>query len=200
MNLQDVRELIPEFYCLPEFLTNSNNFDFGATQKGDVVNDVQLPPWAKGDPKEFVRLHREALESKFVSEHLHEWVDLIFGFKQRGPAAEEGSHTPYQFSLSPTLTLSFALLPPPPSLPSLPPSHPSLLLSPTLAHDQLPLPPQPPSPLPAMNVFIHLTYDGEVDVDAITDPIMRDATIAQINNFGNETTSIPTSNIKYLLC
>ena len=37
-----------------------------------------------------------------------------------------------------------------------------------------------------MNVFIHLTYDGEVDVDAITDPIMRDATIAQINNFGNE--------------
>jgi hypothetical protein len=125
MNLQDVRELIPEFFCLPEFLKNSNQFDFGATQKGDVVSDVQLPVWAKGDPREFVRIHREALECRLVSENLHEWIDLIFGFKQRGLGAEE-----------------------------------------------------------ALNVFIHLTYDGEVDVDAITDPIMRDATIAQINNFG----------------
>lgn len=35
-----------------------------------------------------------------------------------------------------------------------------------------------------MNVFIHLTYEGEVDVDAITDTVMKNATIAQINNFG----------------
>ena len=26
----------------------------------------------------------QALESKYVSAHLHEWVDLIFGFKQKG--------------------------------------------------------------------------------------------------------------------
>lgn len=25
----DVRELIPEFFCLPEFLENVNNFNFG---------------------------------------------------------------------------------------------------------------------------------------------------------------------------
>ena len=28
-NMADVRELIPEFFYLPEFLTNSNNFDLG---------------------------------------------------------------------------------------------------------------------------------------------------------------------------
>ncbi len=28
-NMADVRELIPEFFYLPEFLVNSNNFDLG---------------------------------------------------------------------------------------------------------------------------------------------------------------------------
>lgn len=43
-----------------------------------------LPPWAHGSADEFVRIMREALESVHVSAHLHEWVDLIFGIKQRG--------------------------------------------------------------------------------------------------------------------
>lgn len=30
-NMSDVRELIPEFFYLPDFLVNSNNFDFGET-------------------------------------------------------------------------------------------------------------------------------------------------------------------------
>ena len=44
----DVKELIPEFYCLPEFLENSNDFDLGERQDGMSVGDVELPPWAKG--------------------------------------------------------------------------------------------------------------------------------------------------------
>ncbi|BAO40920.1 beige protein homolog 1 [Kluyveromyces marxianus DMKU3-1042] len=85
----DVRELIPEFFYLPDFLENKNGYEFGVTQTGHEVSNVSLPPWAKNDPKKFIEINRQALESKYVSEHLHEWIDLIFGFKQRGSPAVE---------------------------------------------------------------------------------------------------------------
>ena len=94
-------------------------------QSGVALDDVLLPPWAKGDPREFIRAHREALECDFVSAHLHEWIDLIFGFKQQGQPAFE-----------------------------------------------------------AVNVFHHLFYEGNVDIDSITDPLKKNATIGFINNFG----------------
>ena len=84
----DVKELIPEFFTLPEMLMNTNHFPLGRTQKGRLINDVGLPPWAKGSAHEFIRIHRLALESEHVSRNLHNWIDLVFGFKQRGAAAE----------------------------------------------------------------------------------------------------------------
>lgn len=83
----DVRELTPEFYFLPEMFTNTNHFAFGTTQAGKDVDDVELPPWAHGDPFLFVQKHREALESDYVSAHLHEWINLIFGYKAHGNEA-----------------------------------------------------------------------------------------------------------------
>ena len=80
----DVKELIPEFYSLPEFLANSSGFNLGATQKGASVGDVALPPWANGSPHEFIRIMREALESETVSARMHLWIDLVFGHAQRG--------------------------------------------------------------------------------------------------------------------
>ncbi|XP_047198145.1 WD repeat- and FYVE domain-containing protein 4 isoform X2 [Hippoglossus stenolepis] len=88
-NMGDVRELIPEFFYLSDFLLNSNNMQLGCMEDGTALGDVELPPWAKGDPQEFIRIHREALESDYVSSHLHQWIDLIFGFRQQGPAAVE---------------------------------------------------------------------------------------------------------------
>ncbi|XP_047409355.1 WD repeat- and FYVE domain-containing protein 4 isoform X3 [Sciurus carolinensis] len=88
-NMSDVRELTPEFFYLPEFLTNCNAVEFGCMQDGTALGDVQLPPWADGDPWKFISLHRQALESDFVSANLHHWIDLIFGYKQQGPAAVE---------------------------------------------------------------------------------------------------------------
>ena len=60
------------------------------------VHDVILPPWARGDAFEFVRLNREALESDIVSEHLHEWIDLIFGYKQSGRDGRPSIHPSVQ--------------------------------------------------------------------------------------------------------
>jgi hypothetical protein len=91
--LTDVRELTPEFYYLPDFLVNSNEYNFGHTQaKGQKISDVVLPPWAKGDPRLFIEKQREALESPYVSMHLQKWIDLIFGFKQQGEAAVEATN------------------------------------------------------------------------------------------------------------
>ncbi|QWU87592.1 hypothetical protein CA3LBN_001857 [Candidozyma haemuli] len=86
-NTTDVRELTPEFFYLPEFLENQNNFEFGALQTGKVIHDVELPKWSKGDPKIFVARNREALESPYVSANLHKWIDLVFGYKQTGEEA-----------------------------------------------------------------------------------------------------------------
>ncbi|XP_040282060.1 neurobeachin isoform X8 [Bufo bufo] len=120
----DVKELIPEFYYLPEMFVNSNSYNFGVRDDSSVVNDVDLPSWAK-NPEDFVRINRMALESEFVSCQLHQWIDLIFGYKQRGPEAVR-----------------------------------------------------------ALNVFHYLTYEGSVNLDSVTDPVIREAMEAQIQNFG----------------
>lgn len=92
--MSEVKELTPEFYCDSNFLRNVNKFPLGKRHDQQIVNDVQLPKWAK-TPEEFVRINRAALESELVSQHLHEWVDLIFGFKQRGKAALKANNVFY---------------------------------------------------------------------------------------------------------
>nr|KAF6480908.1 hypothetical protein HJG59_010702 [Molossus molossus] len=120
----DIKELIPEFYYLPEMFVNFNNYNLGVMDDGTVVSDVELPPWAKTS-EEFVRINRLALESEFVSCQLHQWIDLIFGYKQQGPEAVR-----------------------------------------------------------SLNVFYYLTYEGAVNLNSITDPVLREAVEAQIRSFG----------------
>ncbi|KAG8453968.1 hypothetical protein GDO86_000553 [Hymenochirus boettgeri] len=120
----DIKELIPEFFYLSEMFVNSNNYKLGMMDDGTVVSDVDLPPWAKS-PEEFVRINRLALESEFVSCQLHQWIDLIFGYKQQGPEAER-----------------------------------------------------------ALNMFYYLTYEGTVNLNSITDPVLREGVEAQIRSFG----------------
>lgn len=90
----DVREVVPEFFYLPELYLNSNQIDFGRRQ-GDHqrVDDVRLPAWAKGNPYKFVVGLREALESNYVSQSISKWIDYFFGYKQQGPDAERCLNT-----------------------------------------------------------------------------------------------------------
>jgi hypothetical protein len=78
----DFRELIPEFFYLPDFLVNSDKFNFG-----EGIEDVVLPKWAES-PTDFIIKHRAALESGYVSARLPRWIDLIFGTNSRGVNAE----------------------------------------------------------------------------------------------------------------
>ncbi|XP_008051823.1 lysosomal-trafficking regulator [Carlito syrichta] len=86
-SMTDVKELIPEFFYLPEFLVNREGFDFGVRQNGERVNHVNLPPWARNDPRLFILIHRQALESDYVSQNICQWIDLVFGYKQKGKAS-----------------------------------------------------------------------------------------------------------------
>ncbi|XP_037934809.1 lysosomal-trafficking regulator isoform X2 [Teleopsis dalmanni] len=85
----DVKELIPEFFCLPEMFENFERFNFGCRQSGERVEDVLLPPWCLKNPRLFTLIHRQALESELVRNNLHNWIDLIFGYKQTGESAVE---------------------------------------------------------------------------------------------------------------
>lgn len=89
-NPSDIKELIPEFYAGDgAFLKNIFKLSLGTTNETQiVVDDVKLPPWAPSI-EEFIRIHRTALESQYVSQNLHKWIDLIFGYNQLPPRSHE---------------------------------------------------------------------------------------------------------------
>ena len=82
----DVHELIPEFFCFPEMFLNINDLNMSNTEDGKKVNDVSVP--CGNNPYEFTSLLRIILENDIVSNNINKWIDLIFGYKNKGEEAE----------------------------------------------------------------------------------------------------------------
>ena len=67
---------------------NKNNLKFGLRTDKIEVHNVELPKWAKGKPSNLIKILRNALESEYVNNNIHKWIDLIWGYKQTGKHAE----------------------------------------------------------------------------------------------------------------
>lgn len=93
--MSDVRELIPEFFFMPELLLNVNKLNLGILHTEERVNNVELPNWTGQNPYLFVYVLKKLLEGKEVSTSLGGWIDLVFGSKQIGPEAVEKTNIFY---------------------------------------------------------------------------------------------------------
>ena len=96
----DVRELIPEFYMLPELFLNINNLNLDQNRTDSdsnliVINNVKLPLWSSNNAINFVLKLRRYLETNYINNNINKWIDLIFGVIQRGEKAEE-NHNIFQ--------------------------------------------------------------------------------------------------------
>ncbi|GKT18952.1 hypothetical protein ADUPG1_011412, partial [Aduncisulcus paluster] len=107
---QSVGELVPEFFSLPEVFQGLNNVDFGLIEKEALrseddrdkskkqstsvtttkqlvsVSDVHLPSWSH-NTDEFISTMSNSLECDLSANNINNWVDLVFGCKQRGVEA-----------------------------------------------------------------------------------------------------------------
>ncbi|XP_043709208.1 protein GFS12 isoform X5 [Telopea speciosissima] len=80
-NMQRVYQWTPD-ECIPEFYSDPRIF----TSLHSGMSDLAVPSWANS-PEDFIKLHRDALESNRVSREIHHWIDITFGYKMSGQAA-----------------------------------------------------------------------------------------------------------------
>jgi hypothetical protein len=82
---------------IPEFYTDSSVFS--SIHKSVHLSDLELPSFAS-TPSEFIKYHRNILESDEVSSKLHLWIDLTFGYCLDGQAAISNMNVPLRHTLS----------------------------------------------------------------------------------------------------
>ena len=86
----DVRELIPEFFYLPEMFLNINDVNLGKLEDNSVVYNVKTP--CKNNAFSFIEIMKRIFENNRISSTINNWVDLIFGYKVKGKDAENAKN------------------------------------------------------------------------------------------------------------
>ena len=87
----DVKEVIPQFFCVPEIFENLSSLPLGKNDDGIDISVVRLPNWCK-NARDFTTQMMTLLNSKRVSRNMGKWIDLIFGCKSRGHGAKEAKN------------------------------------------------------------------------------------------------------------
>ena len=91
----DIRELVPEFFYMPEMFMNINSINFGKLDKGDLVNDVIMPDNISNENNENNLENKSNCEKMFIyiyemknqlessEKDIVSWINLIFGTQQK---------------------------------------------------------------------------------------------------------------------
>ncbi|KAJ5077279.1 hypothetical protein M0811_00599 [Anaeramoeba ignava] len=74
-------EAIPEFFNNPEIFKSIHS----------DMPDLAIPSWANSY-EDFCNIHMKLLESEYVSQNLHDWIDIVFGYKLSGKAGLEAKN------------------------------------------------------------------------------------------------------------
>jgi hypothetical protein len=97
----DLRELIPEFYSFPEFLTNFNKINFGNVELSKKNVETNFNNVFKD-----IYVNKLILESRQTSSNINNWIDLIFGVKQDGELAKKAKNLFWKHSYQSSMILN----------------------------------------------------------------------------------------------
>jgi WD40 repeat protein len=86
----DLRELIPEFFYLPEMFLNINDINLGKLENDSLVYNVITP--CNNNAYSFTEIMKRTFENEKLSSIINNWIDLIFGNKAKGKEAENAKN------------------------------------------------------------------------------------------------------------
>ena len=87
------QELIPALFNFPELYIKTNYTFEDNVNLEEPIDEYKFPKWSTNDPRKFSLILRKLLESDKISQKLNLWIDLIFGYKQKGQHALKALNT-----------------------------------------------------------------------------------------------------------